>query len=133
MRAASSHDWTFIYPHKNNTWVDSLADLLFQWLDAPLVRQTAGEVARECHIAVWNHVYPKTHDVSHDQVRGYVRAVAPGFIVREVDTVLHRRRVSGTLRPRVVAEATEQLIELIASDLLCAQPRQGLSIQTRAA
>ena len=33
---------------------DGLLDRVFAWLDISLVRQAAGELARECHAAVWS-------------------------------------------------------------------------------
>ena len=56
------------------------------------------------------------------QSRGYVRAVAPGFVAAEVDAVLSRRRANPSLRPLVVAQAVEEVIELLADDIRYAAP-----------
>ena len=32
---------------------EGLLDQLFVWLDNSMVRQAGGELARECHIALW--------------------------------------------------------------------------------
>ena len=50
-----------------------------------LVRQAAGELARECHNAVWEATYEKARGMSRDEARGYIRAFAPEFLLREVD------------------------------------------------
>ena len=133
MRAGAPNDWVFIYPRKTASWIDTLAERVFHWLDAPLVKQTAGEVARECRSALWENVYPRIRDVSRDQAKGYVRAVAPSFVVVEVDAVLARRRVSGSLRPRVVEEATQQLVKLIVDDIHCFRPCQCPMAEAKAA
>jgi hypothetical protein len=52
------------------------------------------------------------------EIRGYVRALADGFIAPEVDQVLDRRRLSPALRPQVLASAVEQLISLTVRDAL---------------
>ena len=79
---------------------DGLLDRLFAWLDISLVRQAAGELARECHAAVWEATYEKARGMSRDEARGYVRAFAPEFLSKEVDLVLQRQT-----RARVVAAA----------------------------
>ena len=91
---------------------EGFLDRLFAWLDVSLVRQAAGELARECHAAVWEATYEKARGMSRDEARGYVRAFAPEFLLKEVDLVLQRRRVRESLRQRILAEATEQLVEL---------------------
>jgi hypothetical protein len=101
---------------------DHLLDLLLHWLDAPLVKQAAGEVARECRLALWLHVRKPVRGMSLAQSRGYVRAVAPRFVGAEVDAVLSRRRASPALRPLVVAQAIEEVLDLLADDIRYAEP-----------
>ena len=91
---------------------------LLAWLDVSLVRQAAGELARECHIAVGEATYEKVCRMSRDEARGYIRALAPEFLDKEVDLVLQRRRVRASLRQRILAEATEQIVELVVKDVL---------------
>jgi hypothetical protein len=105
------------------SWFDRVLDAAFQWIDMPLVRQAAGEVARECRVAVCNHVYGPTRGMSRAQVRGYVRAAAPGFVVGEVDAVLNRRRVGLYLRRQVAVESVEQLIDMVVDDVFRAHPK----------
>ncbi len=101
---------------------DRLFDLLLQWLDAPIISQAAGEVARECRAALWQHVHQRIGGMSLAQARGYLRAVAPDFVCQEVDTVLSRRRASRYVRPRVIAQAVEGLLDLLSDDILFAEP-----------
>jgi hypothetical protein len=91
-------------------------DRLFAWLDASLVHQAAGELARECHAAVWEAVGEQAIAMSRNEARGYIRAFAPEFLEKEVGLVLQRRRVRESLRQRIVLEATEQVVELILKD-----------------
>jgi hypothetical protein len=112
-------------------YADRLLDSLSLWVDAPLMKQAAGEVARECRLEVLDHVREKTWGMSPARVRGYVRAVAPQFVVAEVDAVLSWRRAGAHLRPYVIAEAIEQLIDLVADDLRHTRPR--LAVRTMAA
>ena len=124
MKTCSSLHSMHARPAKTIAWLDDLLDTLHVRFHASLVSQTAGEVARECHHAVWRHVLARCGHMNAAQARGYVRAIASSFIVGEVDAVLCRRRTSFSLRGRVVAEAREQLVELIVDDLSCAQLRQ---------
>jgi hypothetical protein len=96
---------------------EGIFDRLFAWLDNSLVRQAAGELARECHVALWETTCEKADEMSRDGARGYVRAFAPEFLAREVDLVLQRRRVRGSLRSRILADATEQVVELVLKDM----------------
>ena len=91
---------------------------LFPWHQARLVEQVGGEVARECRADFWQGVCPRVVGMGVAEVRGYVRAIAEGFVVTEVDQVLDRRRLNPALRPRVVASAVDQLINLAVRDAL---------------
>jgi hypothetical protein len=96
----------------------SLFAFLFPWHQTRLVEQVGGEVARECRGDFWRGVCPRVVGMGVAEVRGYVRALAEGFIVTEVDQVLERRRLSPALRPKVVASAVDQLINLAVRDSL---------------
>jgi hypothetical protein len=100
---------------------DHLLDVFLHWLDGPIVKQAAGEVARECRAALWLHVRQRVRDMSVAQGRGYVRAVAPAFVSAEVDAVLTRRRAGPSIRHLVVAQAVEEVIDLLADDIRYAQ------------
>src|SRR5208282_2604161 len=69
---------------KPNLPNESILDRLFAWLDMSLVRQAAGELARECHVAIWEATYEEARRMSRDEARGYIRAHAPEFLQREV-------------------------------------------------
>jgi hypothetical protein len=106
---------------------DQLLDTVLHWMDASIIRQAAGEVARECRTAVWHHIANATQGMSVAQIRGYARAVAPQFIGTEVDVVLRRRRAGLHLRTEVIAAAVEELIELVAADAVYAQSLRPLT------
>jgi hypothetical protein len=114
-------------------WVDRLLGGLFRWFHAPLIRQTGGEVARECHAALWDHAFARAQDMTPAQVRGYIRAIAPGFITREIDAVLGRRRVRWSLRSQVLDAAIDQITELIVDDVVCIQARRAMPARSRVA
>lgn len=105
---------------------EGILDRLFDWLDISLVRQAGGELARECHVAVWEVTCEKARGMSREEARGYIRAFAPEFLRKEVDLVLQRRRVRESLRQRILAEATEQLVELVVKDVPLARPRRSM-------
>jgi hypothetical protein len=103
--------------HTSNSPSEGVLDRLFIWLDTSLVRQTAGELARECHVALWEATCDRAREMSQDGAREYIRGLAPEFLVREVDPVLRRRRVRDSLRLKILAEATEQVVELVLKDV----------------
>ena len=106
---------------------EGILDRLFAWLDSSLVRQAAGELARECHIALWEATCEKAREMSRDEARGYIRAFAPEFLVKEVDLVLQRRRVRESLKLRILAEATDQVVELVLKDVHRVKSRRPIS------
>ena len=106
---------------------DNFLDQLFVWLDASLVRQSAGELARECQAAVWGHTCEKVRELTLAEAKEYIRAAAPEFLLREVDLVLQRRRVGESLRQRILAEATEQLATLVVKNLARSKGRPPLT------
>lgn len=106
---------------------EGLLDRLFAWFDLSLVRQAGGELARECHTAVWEVSCEKARGMSRDEARGYIRAFAPEFLLKEVDLVLQRRRVRESLRQRILAEATEQLVELVLKDVYRTKSRRSMA------
>ena len=110
--------------HASSLPTEGVLDRLFIWLDTSLVRQTAGELARECHIVLWEATYERAAQMSRDEAREYIRAIAPEFLVHEVDPVLQRRRVRESLRQRILAEATEQVAELVLKDVQRAKTRR---------
>ena len=91
---------------------------VFSRRQSRLAEQVGGEVARECRGDFWRCVGPQAAGMGMARVKGYVRALAEGFVVAEVDEVLERRRLNPALRARVVASAVEQLIVLAVRDWL---------------
>ncbi len=110
-----------------NPPTEGVLDQFFVWLDNSLVRQAAGELARECHIALWETTCERAAQMTRDEARGYIRAYAPAFLLCEVDMVLRRRRVRESLRQKILAEATEQVVELVLKDVSRAKSRRTAS------
>jgi hypothetical protein len=98
---------------------------LFSWHHGRLAEQVGGEVARECRAEFWQCVGPRVTDMGIARIRGYVRALAEGFVISEVDDVLERRRLNPAIRARAVASAVEQLISLAVRDALSEVPAVG--------
>ena len=116
---ASAVPWAI---RKPASLFDYLLDRVVRLLNAPLVRQTAGEVARECHAGLWEQVRVRMGEMTPTMARGYVRALAPALVALEVDAVMSRRRVGRYLRPHVVAEAIEQCVAIISDDVRYVAP-----------
>src|SRR3990172_3432251 len=95
---------------------------LFPWHNVYLVEQVAGEVARECRAGLWRRVYRRSSNMSIAEIRGYVRAQAAGCVAGEVDQVLCRRSVKPALRSRVVDAVVDQLVNMVAHDVLSGAP-----------
>ena len=96
--------------------------LLFPWRHVPLVEQAAGEVARQCRSRLWGRVCRRTANMSIAEIRGYVRAQAAGCVAGEVDYVLCHRCLKPALRNRVVDAAVDQLVSMVARDILSREP-----------
>jgi hypothetical protein len=133
MKSSSPTDWTKADAIRGTHWVDRLAEAFLGWLYAPLVKQAAGEVARDCRAAIAAHAMPSIRGVNVQQARGYLRALSPGFVLREIDAVLSRRRIGRALRPCVFAEALEQVIQLVLADKACLAPATAVVRLSKAA
>ncbi|MGA2063476.1 MAG: hypothetical protein ABSG86_00825 [Thermoguttaceae bacterium] len=118
---------------KTVSWMDRWAGALFHWLHGPLARQAAGEVARECRPALLSRALEAIEPMSIPQSLGYVRALAPGFVDREIDAVISRRRISPSLRTRIFAEAIEQVIALVVDDIARLRSATGSARMAKAA
>jgi len=110
----------------DNPPAEGILDRLFAWFDLSLVQQAAGELARECNAAVCEATCEKARGMSRAETRGYIRAYAPEFLRKEVDLVLQRRRVRESLRQRILAEATEQLVELVVKDIQATRSQRSI-------
>jgi hypothetical protein len=108
----------------NLDYSSNLFAFLFPWQQTRLVEQVGGEAARECRADFWQCIAPRIVGMSVAEVRGYVRALAEGVVATEVEQAINRRRLNSALRPRVVAAAVDQLINLAVRDALsdAAQP-----------
>ena len=126
-------DCTHSEPPNIVSWMDRWVGALFHWLHGPLARQAAGEVARECRPAVVARALTAVQQMSIPQARGYIRALAPGFVAREIDAVLSRRRISPSLRAGIFAEAIEQVIALVVDDIARLRSATGWDWMAKAA
>lgn len=96
--------------------------VLFPWRNSHVVEQVAGEVARECRSSLWQRVYLRTANMSPAELRGYVRAQAAGFVGSEVEQAIRRRRLRIDLRSRLIDASVDQLVNMVAHDVLCGEP-----------
>ena len=78
--------------------MDRWVGAVFHWLHRPLARQAAGEVARECRGAIIGRAVTAVQQMSIPQARGYIRALAPGFVAERSTPSSSRRRISPSLR-----------------------------------
>jgi hypothetical protein len=83
------------------------------------VNRLAQEIARRSHAAVWNRVERRAATMRLAEVRGYVRARAAQVIHDQADQVLRGQGpIAESLRPQLIAQATERVVSLIVRDLL---------------
>ena len=99
-------------------FVDNILGVLFPWYDAYSVTQVAGEVARECRAGLWKRVHLRLANMGIAEIRGYVRAYAAGCVGLEVRQVAERRNLRQGLYARVTDAAVDQLVSMIARDVL---------------
>lgn len=103
----------------------SISGYLGRWLFGPrpcLVKQVAGEVARQCYAGLWQRLCGRVHMASIAEVRGCARAYSAAMVEVEVDSALERHRLSEEFHPWVVESAKDQLIAMVIRDVLCEQP-----------
>ena len=100
----------------------SLIKFLAPWQTVHLVEHAAGEVARQCRVSLWQRVYPRTANMGIAEIRGYVRAQAAGCVGNEVDQALCRRRLKPALHTKVADGAIDQLVRMVAHDVLGGAP-----------
>ena len=103
---------------------DVLARFL-PWYNTRLVTQVAGEVARQCRGTLWQRVSRRTAGMSVSEMRGYVRAHAASHVRNEVALASRRRRLRSALQKQVVDAAVDQLVVMVARDVLCGVPPAG--------
>ena len=84
---------------------EGVLDRLFAWLDISLVRQAGGELARECHTAVWEATWEKARGMSRDELAGLYSRPSAGIPPQgSRSRPAGRRRVRESLRQRILAE-----------------------------
>jgi hypothetical protein len=101
----------------------SLLSSLSSWHNAHVVEQMAGEVARQCGARLGGQVYQRTENMSIAEIRGYVSAIAAGCVGGEVDRAISGRRLKPAMRSRVADAAVDQLVRMVAHDVLAFEPQ----------
>ena len=104
-------------PTLPNSPTEGVLDRLFIWLDTSLVRQTAGELCGNVTLRCGKPPASALCNCRKTK-RGNTSGRCSGsFSSAEVDPVLQRRRVRESLRLRILADATEQVVELVLKGL----------------
>ena len=98
------------------------------WHSKTLVRQVAGEVARQCRSRLLQRVCRHTGNMSMAEIRGYLRAQAAECVVIEVDEAVGRGRLQMALRSARMDAAIDQLVTAAACDAFF----ETSSVDTRA-
>jgi hypothetical protein len=101
----------------------SLLSFLSPWHNAHVVEQMAGEVARQCGACLGRRVYQRTENMSIAEIRGYVSAIAAGCVDGEVSQAISHRRLKPAMRSRVTNAAVDQLVHMVAHDVLAFEPQ----------
>jgi hypothetical protein len=101
--------------------INRLLTSVFPWHDTPLVKSVAGEVARQCRDGLCQRVCRRAADMSIAEIRGYARAHAAEYVRDEVEQALRHRRVRLELRSRIAEAAVDQLVGMVARDMLTGQ------------
>jgi len=87
-----------------------------QWLVSDRLTEMAERVAGRSRLAVWQRVAQRVAVLGPSESRGYVRARAAAAIQAETDRLIEQEGPSvGRLRERIIAAATESLVETIAT------------------
>jgi len=104
------------------SWSKRLFGFLLQRQDARLVEQLAEQIAQHCRTALSDSVRQKAFGMTPDMLRGYVRAFATGLVAGALETASIPPEMADDFRPRVLAAAIEQVVDLVVADLLNVQP-----------
>ena len=99
-----------------------------QWLVSDRLAEMAERVAGRSRLAVWQRVTDKLPALGPTEARGYIRARAIAVIHAETDRLIEQEgpRV-GKIRERIVAFATQSLVESIVVQL----QQRGTSLPRR--
>ena len=104
-------------------------DWLKMFRPARTARQIEGlatEVAQRCEPEVRARIGSQATNASVAETRGYVRALAGGAVRRETDVLLSaRRELPSALRSALVRRATDQVVALVADNLIASGVSQA--------
>jgi hypothetical protein len=89
-----------------------------QWLVSDRLAEMAERVAGRSRLAVWQRVTDKLAALGPTEARGYIRSRAIAVIHAETDRLIEQEgpRV-GKIRERIIASATQSLVESIVVQL----------------
>jgi len=104
------------------SWPTRLFAFLLERQDARLIEQLAEQIAQHCRTALYDSVRQNAVGMTADMLRGYLRAYATGLVAAAPETSSIPPEMADDFRPRVLAAATEQVVDLVVTDLLNARP-----------
>ena len=102
-----------------------------RWLNSDRLNEMAERVAGRSRLAVWQRVADRLGDLEASEARGYVRVRALSIVEAETSRLVEQEgpRV-GRIRQRLVATATQALVETIVAQV---QSRRSTLLQRQAA
>jgi hypothetical protein len=105
--------------------------MLAQWLVSDRLTEMSERVAGRSRLAVWQRVVDRVGAFGPAESRGYLRARAASIIVAETDRLIEQEGAAvARMRERIIAAATESLVETIVAQL--AQKRAGQALRQAA-
>jgi hypothetical protein len=103
-----------------------LFDFLPMWRDTETVRRLAAKLAQQCRAVVLDCVRQQAATMTADMLRGYIRAYATSFASAALDSGVDAVNISAGARPKIIAAAVDQLIDLVIGDLQVAFPESEI-------
>ena len=102
-----------------------------RWLNSDRLNEMAERVVGRSRLAVWQRVADRLGDLEASEARGYVRVRALSIVEAETSRLVEQEgpRV-GRIRQRIVATATQALVETIVAQV---QSRRSTLLQRQAA
>ncbi len=101
--------------------------LIAQWLVSDRLTEMAERVAGRSRLAVWQRIVERTATLGPTESRGYIRARAAGVVHAETDRLIQQEGATvGRLRERIIAAATNSLVETLVAQLQHRRSAHGL-------
>jgi len=89
-----------------------------QWLVSDRLAEMAERVAGRSRLSVWQRVVDKLPTLSPTEARGYIRARAVAVVLAETHRLIEQEGARvGKMRERIVASATQSLVETIVAQV----------------